>query len=99
MNCNPCSLRFVDKSVLERHLSIIHGKNKSTIAIVALSNSEEKSLKCNSCLASFAMKSQLKRHISQVHKDKKQLCNVCEKILCSKKSLKYHTESFCEFQC
>ena len=91
--CKICSLRFVKKSVLKIHCSIIHGRSKSSLPIVALS--EGSSLKCTTCCSRFALKDHLKKHIAQNHKEKKLFtCNICLKKLTRKSSLRYHTSRF-----
>ncbi|VVC36602.1 Hypothetical protein CINCED_3A003982 [Cinara cedri] len=48
--------------------------------------------KCNTCSKRFKYKSSLKEHIINSHfvKKQKHICKVCEKILSSKKTLRYH---------
>ena len=73
--CNPCSLRFKEKSVLEIHLSVVHnGKNprikaKSKLLLVSLAEVKDELFKCTYCCSGFALENHLIEHLRSIHKE------------------------------
>ena len=59
-------------------------------------HTEEKDILCIECNKAFSRRHSLIQHIKGVHKkirSKKEICNICDKELCSKWSLNYHITS------
>ena len=71
--CEICSLRFMKKSVLQTHCSIIHGKSILTLPLVALP--EGNSFNCTICHSRFALKNHLQKHVALVHGQLEQCLN------------------------
>ena len=82
--CEVCCRKFVDKYVLKKHLSTVHGAG------------DVKTFQCDSCSRMFKEKSKLKRHISRVHgvgNVETFQCDVCSRVFKDKHDLKRHLKS------
>ena len=75
--CNICESKFPIKSMLSKHIKVVHFG--------------EKPFKCENCKSSFSDKYKLNRHVSAVHEEKRPFkCNICNDRFKSKQGLNGH---------
>ena len=80
--CNICKKQFTNKTILQKHMVVIHDGNKP--------------FKCDRCEASFKSKPKLKAHIVAVHDRKKPYrnkCAPCDEAFYRKKDLTKHYDT------
>ncbi|CAH8862319.1 unnamed protein product [Trichobilharzia szidati] len=82
--CCECDRRFKSKSVLRRHVRVVH---------------EGVTYPCEQCGKSFSRKWNLKQHINSVHERQIFQCDNCEKSFSSKNILLRHVRSSHEGVC
>nr|CAH8860678.1 unnamed protein product [Trichobilharzia regenti] len=83
-DCCECDRRFKSKSVLRRHVRVVH---------------EGVTYPCEQCGKSFSRKWNLKQHINSVHERQIFQCDNCEKSFSSKNILLRHVRSSHEGVC
>ena len=79
--CDTCGRTFRMKTSLDRHIKVIHEKDK------------QNEIKCNSCEFSTIHRSSLNRHTKSHHNPKDSIttkCHICNISLKTKSSLKMH---------
>ena len=74
--CYICAKYFTTPHILQTHINHIHGNQELQ--------------KCNECGREFRYKNLLHNHTINVHKNDAKQCNICQKVMKNKTSLRKH---------
>ena len=91
--CKECSMRFISKVSLERHVRLLHSKSQASLTPDSKVIKKNPSWKCNTCNKYFAAKASLNLHVKTIHQRIRFKCEECNETFGSYASRIDHVRS------